>query len=412
MLNNMVNQKNYNKYDMGIILIIAIFVLGGFGGALQPIRIIALIFLPSILIQVRMNRIIYHIFLFFLFWLFYIVISLSWTSDFNQGIKEFFYYITHFSLFLLIQNWAYKAINPLRSIIVGWLLFFLLTCPIAFYELIYDVHLPSSVQSSDLIINVGDGMVLQKKFASVTFGNYNGYVIHLCLSMPFVFSFLLLKKNIISQCLGWLSIIMMSYILLMNASRGGILCLVVVLFWFLFYYKRVAFKSKWLISALVLLVLILFIIPNWNIIAEQFYARFVGRTNIFEDSGRSNLISLAWTLFLESYAVGTGVGSIQAAMSTKTSGINIPHNLFLELLVQYGLVIFIFCFSFIIRLFFNVFSSERRKTINRFILVSSFCSLPFMSVINSGYLLMPALWVYFSCLTFLSFSKRSMFILN
>lgn len=407
------SQKLYNRYDIGLILLIASLVVGDFFGALQPVRLVALIFMPQVLRHfVRINRFMNKIFLFFLFWLFYIIISLSWTLDLSQGLKEILYYISHFSLFLLIQDWAYRAINPLRSIIGGWLLFFLLTCPIAFYELIYDVHLPLSIQSSDMVVNLGDGFVLQKKFASVSFGSYNTYVTHLCFAMPFSFSFLLLKKNILFQCIGWASIMMMAYILLMNASRGGILCLVVVLFCLLYYYRQVAFKSKWIILFFVLFITIILIIPNWNVITEQFVARFVGKTNIFEDSARSNLISTAWNLFLESYAVGTGVGSIIAAMSTKTSGVIIPHNLFLELLVQYGLIIFIFCFCFIIRLFFNVFFSERRKTINGFILVSSFCSLPFVSVINSGYLLMPALWIYFSCLTFLSFSKRSKSILN
>ena len=91
-------QTLYNKYDLGLILLIASLVVGDFGGALQPVRLVALIFMPQVLMRfVRINRLINSIFLFFLFWLFYILISLFWTADLGQGLKEVFYYISHFS---------------------------------------------------------------------------------------------------------------------------------------------------------------------------------------------------------------------------------------------------------------------------------------------------------------------------
>lgn len=400
------SQKFYNKYDIGIILLIASLVVGDLGGALQPVRVVSLVFMPQVLIHfVRFDRLINKIFLFFLFWLFYIIISLSWTSDFSQGVKEFFYYISHFSLFLLIQYWAYKAINPFRSIILGWLTFFLLSCPFAFYELIYDRHLASSQFSDELMINVGHGEVYQKKFAALNFLNYNTYVTVLCFAMPFLFSFLLLKKTFISQIIGWVSILMLAYIQLMNASRGGVICLVITSFCFFYYYRKVSFRKKWLIVSSLLLVVLFFIIPYWSIIIEQFALRFVFRGSIMEDTSRSHLIRIALDLFTESYGVGTGVGSIMALMAQKTTGVIITHNLFLELLVQYGIVIFAVCIFFGLQLYYNAYKYVN-DDLKKFVLFGSLFALPFLAVINAGYLLMPSLWVYFSCLTFFSFSKR------
>lgn len=399
------SQKFYNKYDIGIILLIASLVVGDLGGALQPVRVVSLVFMPQVLIHfVRFDRLINRIFLFFLFWLFYIIISLSWTSDFSQGVKEFFYYISHFSLFFLIQYWAYKAINPFRSIILGWLTFFLLSCPFAFYELIYDRHLASSQFSDELMINAGHGEVYQKKFSALNFLNYNTYVTVLCFAMPFLFSFLLLKKTFISQIVGWVSIMMLAYIQLMNASRGGVICLVITSFCFFYYYRKVSFRKKWLIVSSLLLVVLFFIIPYWSIIIEQFALRFVSRGSIMEDTSRSHLIRIALDLFTESYGVGTGVGSIMASIAQKTTGVIITHNLFLELLVQYGIVIFSICVFFCIHLYYNAYKKVNDDS-RRFVLYSSLFSLPFVAVINSGYLLMPSFWAYFSCLTFFSFSN-------
>ena len=163
----------YNKYDWGLIVLIASLVVGDLGGALQPVRVISLLFLPQVLSQCRkVNRLVALSCLFFVFWLAYMACSLTWTSDFSQGIKEIFYYISHFSLFILIQYWCKQALNPVRSIIGGWLTFFLLSCPVAFYELLFDKHFSTSQFSSDLMQNLGGGYIYQKKFAAINFLNY------------------------------------------------------------------------------------------------------------------------------------------------------------------------------------------------------------------------------------------------
>lgn len=401
-------QTLYNKYDLGLILLIASLVVGDFGGALQPVRLVALIFMPQVLMRfVRINRLINSIFLFFLFWLFYILISLFWTADLGQGLKEVFYYISHFSLFLLVQYWAYKAINPFRSIILGWLTFFLLSCPFAFYELIYDKHFASSQFSENYMISLGHGEIYQKKFAALNFLNYNTFVTVLCFAIPFLYAFLLMRKSFISQVVGWVSIMMLAYIQLMNASRGGMICLFIISLFFFVYYKKITFRNKWLIITVIVLILFLLVIPYWDAIIEQFALRFVARDNILQDTSRVKLIRVAWDLFLESYGVGTGAGSIVASMASKTTGVIITHNLFLEILVQYGVVIFFVCIVFGARLYYNAYKCVNND-LRRFVLFSSLFALPFVAVINAGYLLMPSLWVYFSSLTFFSFSKRDL----
>lgn len=396
---------SYNKYDIGLVILIASLVVGDLGGALQPVRIISLFFLPQVLNQCRKISILASwSFVFFMFWLGYILCSLIWTSDISQGLKEVLYYVSHFSLFILVQYWCKKAICPIRSVVIGWLTFFLLSCPVAFYELFFDKHLPSSQYSAGLVQNVGDGYIYQKKFAALNFLNYNTYVTVLCFSSPFLFAYLLLKHNTKAQILGWICLMMLTYILLMNASRGGLVCLSIYYLFFLSFYKKIKFKGKRVVITVALITLLVGVVSYSDVLLEQVVVRFVAHSNLFDDSSRSHLILVALQLFMDSWGLGTGVGSLVASMKTLTSGIVITHNLFLEILVQYGVVIFMVCCMFFFYLFQNG-KRQMKRSVPKFILYSSLTSFPFLFVINAGYLLMPSLWVYLSCLAFFSTYK-------
>ena len=41
-----------------------------------------------------------------------------------------------------------------------------------------------------------DGQTLVRKYASVTFGNYNSYVTVICFALPFMFAYLLLVDGV------------------------------------------------------------------------------------------------------------------------------------------------------------------------------------------------------------------------
>ena len=43
--------KIYNKYDFGVVLLIALLAFGGLGGVFQPVRIFALMFAPFVFLK-------------------------------------------------------------------------------------------------------------------------------------------------------------------------------------------------------------------------------------------------------------------------------------------------------------------------------------------------------------------------
>ena len=389
----------YDKSDVAIVVIIASLIFGVIGGMFSPIRLIALACSPFIWMEIckSSKKAIVVVLCFFLLWYVYSLFSLCWTSSLVEGLKELCYYYCHFSLFFLIVICSSKAKFPLRSIIIGWLACLVLSFPIAFNEIINDVHLASSLHG-DFSINIGNGNVVHKKYAAVTFGNYNTYVTLICYSLPFLFAFLLFAQHFFLQLCGWILVLGTSYILVINASRAGILSFVLLFLIFLIYYRKVKFRFKTIFIFGLFVVIFFILISQSEDLFMQLLWR-IGENGTSKDVGddpRVVLIQQSMQLFKDSYFFGTGIGSIVTSLQKVATEFQIPHNLFIEILVQYGLVVF--C-SFIILLFclFRRGCVSKRFEI-RFVICASLLCLPIVGVINSGYLLYPELWAYFASL--------------
>lgn len=385
-----------NRYDIGIILLISLLIFGGIGGMLSPIRVVALILSPYIWINIiySKSKEIKIVLAFFILWYTYSLFSLCWTSSISEALKELFYYYCHFSLFFLIILWSKKAQRPLLSVILGWCLFFVYSLPIALNEIWNNFHLSSSLHGN-LDVNIGHGIIVNKKYAAVTFGNYNTYVTILCYSLPFLFSLLLYGKKLLTQFIGWSLVLSLAYILITNASRGGIISYIIVFIIFLFHYKNVRYKHKRLLVYFIVIILLLAIVSYGKELFMQILLRIGESDNISdvgEDSSRITLIKLSLKLFAESMFIGTGIGSIVASLQTIAPEFTIPHNLFIEILVQYSFIIFFFFLFFLYKLYLRARHSG--NNIIKFVIYSSLACLPFVGVINSGYLLAPEFWVY------------------
>lgn len=400
----LVRQKN--AFDYYLVVIIMLLIFGGFGGAFQPIRIVSFALIPFTLLFIynyrfdkRLQSCIFFLGMCFL----YILMSLLWTSDFAEGRKEVIYYVCHINLFLLLLYCSYKSINPVRSIVLGWLLLFALTLPIAFVEIVFDYHLPLSAFGSDFTQYV-DGEAVVKKFASVTYGNYNGYVVILCYVSYFLcISFFYFKRYKILLSLYMCLLV----ILLFNASRGGLLCIVLNSIIFLFYFFKDSSRLKISKSKIILLIILTLLIGvNYSyVLFDQMSYRLTNVESLYEDTSRLELYYIAFLIILETNTFGAGVGSMLVRVEEYTSGVTALHNVFLEIFVQYGLGIFImFCVFFL--------KSERRllkvkKYSSKMFAYSTLISLPVVFVIDSGYLLTPAFWVFIASFYIISINMKT-----
>lgn len=397
------SERKRNVFDFLLIITISLLVFGGFGGALQPIRIFSLGMFPFVfrfllkksnIKQIaKTSRAVIILYMFF-------IASLLWTSDINEGFKEIVYYGLHLNLFLLIVMLYMKASKPFSSLLIGWTLFVFLTQIIAFNEIFFDVHLNLSKFESDKMMNVG-GMLVQKKFAAVTFGNYNGYVTVVALSLPFLFGLFAIAEKKLHQIIALAIISFAFFSLFINASRGGIFAAVIVLGVFLVFSKKAKIKNVKFNLLLIIPFLLVLIYRYYEVIFEQILYRSLAGSSFTQDTGRFTLFGRALEAFYNKPFFGGGIGSLETEMAG--GSILAPHNMFLEVLVQFGFFISLF---FLIYLAKHLAAAKRlNNPVNKFIIYSAILSLPIASIINSGYLLMPVFWIFLASLYCISFLK-------
>lgn len=393
----MLQRRNYNCFDVLIVIALVLLAFGGYGGSLQPVRVFSILLIPYTLFEFK-NALSDKIFVktigVFIIFLIYFFLSYLWTCDREEWFKEAIYYPVHFNLFLLLYLFAKKAMNPFGSIILGWIVFIVATFPIAFVELIFDKHLASSLSGEESSFNLGGGIRVSHRYASANFGNYNCYNVILGFSIPFILSGVLYFQKRFQQiiCFGIASFTVV--IIMINASRGTMLGYGIIYVVFFFY----IFKNKRSFLPIFLLILIVGVVCLFHdALLSGIQARLFSKENIFEDSHRTGLIADAFVLINQSFWMGTGGGSLITVFEgISRSKIFIPHNLFLEILVQYGVI---FLGVFLIFLFHIFISALKQQQIYRkMALLAALFSLPILSVVNSGYLLMPVLWCYFSSL--------------
>lgn len=395
-----------NRYDYYLVIIIALVFFGEFGGAFQPIRIVSFVSMPFTLLFIynyRFDKKVQYCISCLGICFLYIFVSLLWTCEFGEGVKEVIYYICHMNLFLLLLYCSYKSTNPVKFVVLGWIILFVLTIPVAFVEIFFDYHLPLSAFDSNFTQYVG-GETVVKKFASVTYGNYNGYVVVLCYVSYFLcVSFFFFNRY---KLLFFLYVCLL-VVLLFNASRGGLLCIALNSIVFLFYFFRNSSRLKMnrykIISAIILIVLVS---ANYSyVLFDQILYRLTNVESLYEDTSRLELYYIAFLIILETNTFGAGAGSMLVRVGEYTSGVTALHNVFLEIFVQYGLGIFLFFCAFLI-------NNERRllkirDNSSKMFAYSILISLPIIFVIDSGYLLTPSFWVFMASFYIMSINMKS-----
>jgi teichuronic acid biosynthesis protein TuaE len=375
-------------------------IFGIYGGALQPLRLITILFLPFLIITFFKNNFIrayrYEVYYFY-FFLLWALISVFFTENIEEAVKAVFYLGINISLFVLIILFAFKSLNPKKSIIYGWIVFFVLSSPMAFMEIFYDYHLPTSVIEKGTLIGGIDEL---KTYSAVTFGNYNLYNVVLVFTFPFLTVNLFIQKRAFIKFINLLLILFLCYIIITNGSRGGFLCILIGLVYFIFKYFKFGSSSKMNIFIFVCITILLIIKYSNSIFFLLFYRI---ESAGFKDESRNEIYENGIEMLLDYNLLGVGSGNFQTVMNKnfiiETAA---AHNLFLEILVQYGIFIFIGFIILLIRIF------NRNKHVDKFsnyIVLLGLYTFPIAVIINSNYLDVVNTWVYLSSLLIIGDKK-------
>lgn len=389
-------QNTPNHCDRYLLLLIASLAFGAIGGALTIVRAAAIILLPSFLNRYAYLRNYLKPFLLvFCIFYTYCLISLAWTPDKIEAGKELIYYPIHFLLFLEILTFARFAQRPLTSIALGWLVAVALTLPVATWEFISDHHLSTSKYGYDGIrLGHLEGETLQRHFAAATFTNLNSYVTILCFSMPFlIYGFMQSSGKHVLRMLLVPVILMAIICILFNASRGGFITIALMSI----IYVVMTGKKKRTMWLLVLAALVAIFVINFAESMLTFIRFRANSNNILQGESRYVIWGNAWKAFAQTYGLGVGIGGMNAAMRSVTKGITITHNMFFEILLQYGIVFFTIFIYYIISLFRKALNTPKREV--KTLLMMALLPMPVYLIINSGYLLESAVFALFASIT-------------
>lgn len=376
-----------NKYDRFLFVLIASLAFGAIGGALQLPRMFSIAFSPFLVKNSHIFSIseIKKLFTVIICFLSYCIVSMTWTPNILEGLSDFVYLVLHLVFFMEIIIFSMCANRPIETITKAWLIAVMLTVFFAVWEIHTGYHLPYCINDTDALVNLGNGVFLHKDFAAVAFVNYNAYVTFLCFAIPFLF-YIISNKKKESTWLHWLTIIIVllaNYCILKNGSRGGFLSVIVV---FGVYFLMKPKNFRWVITILILLFFVYFVFIRYGDAFLYIQSR-VSEGNLSEGGERFVVWKYALQRFFETFGFGVGVGGMSSAMQGVESDIKLTHNIFLEILLQYG---FVFFFLFVVFLFKILF---RIKTIRSFptkvTLYTALITFPIYGIINSGYLLQP-----------------------
>lgn len=385
------------KIDLKALLVFLLIVsqiCGLYGGFLQVPRFFALLFLPILIKELKYSKFVIDskILYFSFFYLLFGVISVFRMINSLEAVKEVAYGVINFVIFIEVLCFTIASkVNNIKLIAASISILVILTIPIGMYEIFTDKHFSNSKFGED---NIVGGLGIIKQYAAITFGNYNLYNHLLAIFSPFLlvafsFSNLRVKFILIISLLGVL------FILLTNGSRGALISFLISIFLFFLFFLNVRKSAK---VAFGLFFLILCGIGFLYVSTNSQFIYIVNRLSEkgFNDSARNELIKIGVDMFLDTNYMGIGAGNFEEVAKNKyNSEILAPHNVFIELLSQYGIIVFIL----FLNILFNIFRKIKGSVgVVRYVLITSLLIFPIAFTINSVYLSNPYLWVYLACL--------------
>lgn len=389
-------EKN-NFYDYFIIAILTSTIAGT-----AQIGFISHTFLAGLLcLPFALKEIIYSfkrgnispIILLMLIWILYALASFLWTPEQENFLKDLWGLIWNIIIFIGLYHSAHQANLTEKSILSGLRILIALTLIIATWEITTDSHITGfGDYNEDTNIDI-DGRVERRIFAAVTYKNLNSYVTLLCMALPFLmYGLFVLQKK-------WFSLLVLLgaiVVLIVNSSRGGLMCLAVDLIVFALLYRKQKLPNKRLITFFVSIAIVLIILKYGLVIAEQAVGRLAsyGTKDIMSDEGRWEVWALGLQLCLESLGFGWGVGSMQAMYESTGFWLHYSHNLIIEFLMQYGIWLLIFIgIMFFKNWIFLIKSENQSQKLLGWLLLVSFVPL---AIIDDSYLPHTYVWIWFA----------------
>lgn len=392
--------KHRNIYDYVIILtIISIVFAGDLFGAFTPVVLTG--FLTSIYFVFR-RRIWEHyliprckyLILFFLIFLIYSLGAISWINDRKQYLINVIWTYCFIFDFLLIFYCSLRANKPVNSIVIGWIIFIVVNLCCSYWEITTGNHFASGSFNAD-------NQDALKIYSAVTYGNYNSLSIVLCLSLIFNLLYMQLYNRLKNQIFALLLIICIFVVLLVNTSRGSLLCFTFfsIPMWYTIRHIR---GLKYIVLTLVICIVGYIWHEYSEIICQIIEAQLNSRPDAGDDP-RWRLWKAGLEIASQWWYIGSGPGSMMYEYAKNHVFILYAHNLWIQMLVEYGLLITLFfisiCINIVRKTLFSI--DPILKSIGLYFV---FC-WPVLTIIDEGYMKVFH-WIFFASIFSIIYHRK------
>lgn len=387
--------KRFNIYDVVLLVLYVLLVFGMIGNGAQPVRLAMVALAPIMIVDVLRRpheSIAYyrHEVFFIVFWWIYSLGFMFKAVELVESVKHQVFFLIHLLGFFEVLWAANKARNPQRAICLGWIAMLILTLPVAVWEFTGGQHLWTTIMEDQSIVF---GKVrIDRPYAAVTFGNLNSYNTVICWALPCLFTFALFPQKKFDTALALLTFVPLFLIVVLNSSRGAILCMGALIAIYVGCYLKVGKHRSMMLG---LVVVAVFILAYY--LYEMFYfiiGRFTDQG--MSDDGRMENILKGIEAWWDSCMLGIGVGNYEPIMDKiYRVAIPAPHNLFLEIFVVWGIIIAVAFVWVLLRLYRRSRLGDLR---NRYFVYFGFICLLFGGMVDSTYWMKAATWLYFSSL--------------
>jgi len=317
--------------------------------------------------------------LFLILWLVWALASILWIAGWGETFKWIESLICGFVMIILSLLFLGNE-KTIKNIPYLWIALNLLVIVIGIWESRTGMHLSASRY-------IGT----RETYPTATFYNPNDFATFLCLSVPFLFFLIRQSKRHLPKVLGLALIVASFYFIILNASRANIIAFLLIIgliFLLAGWRAKLKFISLGLLTTGLIVPLSLTLILGNNPTYLEMLQRITSITDLSDPENivRVDLVRNGLIFLQNSHFLGVGVGNFEYLMVNNpvyyTWGIINAHNWWLEILVDYGVLIFSLFLVFYIGLLgnlFHIFRNSRNQTLREASL-ATFISLAAFSI--------------------------------
>ncbi len=350
-----------------------------------------------------------HYLLFLGLWLIYAILSLAWAADKIEALREIIFLFMGVSVIFFVVYYC-NNFSDLKRLYTLWLLVLVPLVCIGLWEHTTGNHLSIS--------GLADVPERFRYAPTGVFQNQNDYATYLALSISFVITFVRYNDRLLKRLFGMVLLMPCLYLVVVTFSRANYLAIILGLaFWFLFLLKiRSKVKVLALAGIVAVLLFVVFseqVLRTLGVVGAQLSGLAAPSEHTLGSVGvRLNLIKNSLIFLMNSYGFGVGAGNVEYYMTNfsvyETGGILNVHNWWAEILVDYGILIFIgytlFYLGLLVKLYiaYGKLTDNSRKMICEALLVGLVVFF-FASISSSSIMAIGAQWILFSlALSFLN----------